>query len=35
VRKAYDDPRNYSALVEIGTQPAVSYMTKVRNSDRA
>jgi molybdopterin-containing oxidoreductase family iron-sulfur binding subunit len=34
VRKAYDDPRNYSALVEIGTQPAVTYMTKVRNADR-
>ena len=35
VRKAYDDPRNYSALVEVGTQPAVSYMTKVRNASRA
>ncbi len=35
VRKAYEDPRNYSALVEVGTQPAVSYMTKVRNADRA
>ena len=34
VKKLYDDPRNYSALVEIGTQPAVTYMTKVRNSDR-
>ena len=34
VRKAYDDPRNYSALVEIGTQPAVTYMTKVRNAAR-
>ena len=32
VRKAYDDPRNYSSLVEIGTQPAVTYMTKVRNA---
>jgi molybdopterin-containing oxidoreductase family iron-sulfur binding subunit len=31
VRKAYEDPRNYSALVEVGTQPAVTYMTKVRN----
>jgi molybdopterin-containing oxidoreductase family iron-sulfur binding subunit len=35
VHKAYMDPRNYSALVEVGTQPAVSYMTKVRNSSRA
>ncbi len=34
VKKQYDDPRNYSALVEVGTQPAVTYMTKVRNSDR-
>ena len=34
VKKAYDDPRNYSALVEIGTQPAVTYMTKVRNAAR-
>lgn len=34
VRKAYDDPRNYSALVEVGTQPAVTYMTKVRNAAR-
>lgn len=34
VRKAYEDPRNYSALVEVGTQPAVSYMTKVRNAER-
>ena len=34
VRKQYEDPRNYSALVEVGTQPAVSYMTKVRNADR-
>ncbi len=35
VRKAYDDPRNYSALLEVGTQPAVSYMTKVRNAQRS
>ncbi len=35
VRKMYNDPRNYSALGEIGTQPAVTYMTKVRNSTRA
>jgi Fe-S-cluster-containing dehydrogenase component len=34
VKKQYDDPRNYSALVEIGTQPAVTYMTKVRNYER-
>ena len=33
-KKQYDDPRNYSALVEVGTQPAVTYMTKVRNYDR-
>ena len=33
-RKMYEDPRNYSALVEVGTQPAVTYMTKVRNSAR-
>ena len=32
VAQAYEDPRNYSALVEIGTQPAVTYMTKVRNT---
>lgn len=34
VRKAYEDPRNYSCLVEVGTQPAVTYMTKVRNATR-
>ncbi|MBM4345214.1 MAG: 4Fe-4S dicluster domain-containing protein [Deltaproteobacteria bacterium] len=32
VRKAYEDPRNYSSLVEVGTQPAVTYMTKVRHA---
>jgi molybdopterin-containing oxidoreductase family iron-sulfur binding subunit len=35
VRKAYEDPRNYSCLVEVGTQPAVTYQTKVRNAVRA
>ena len=34
VRQQYEDPRNYSALVEVGTQPAVTYMTKVRNAAR-
>jgi molybdopterin-containing oxidoreductase family iron-sulfur binding subunit len=34
VRKQYEDPRNYSVLAEVGTGPAVTYMTKVRNSER-
>ena len=33
VRKAYQDPRGYAALVEVGTQPAVTYLTKVRPKD--
>jgi len=32
VSAQYADPRSYSALVEVGTQPAVSYLTKVRNA---
>lgn len=35
VRKMYEDPRNFSVIPEVGTQPVVSYMTKVRNAPRA
>lgn len=31
VRAQHDDVRSYYALEEVGTQPNVSYMTKVRN----
>jgi len=31
VRASHDDVRSYSVLEEVGTQPNVSYMTKVRN----
>jgi molybdopterin-containing oxidoreductase family iron-sulfur binding subunit len=31
VVKAFRDPRNFAALAEVGTQPVVSYHTKVRN----
>ncbi len=34
VRKAWEDSRNYGALAEIGVQPVVSFLTKVRNVDR-
>lgn len=31
VAKAAKDPRNYSVLADLGTRPAVTYLTKVRN----
>jgi len=31
VRKDWDDPRRYRLVEEIGTRPAIGYLTKVRN----
>jgi molybdopterin-containing oxidoreductase family iron-sulfur binding subunit len=31
VRKAWNDERKYQLLEEVGTQPSVYYLTKVRN----
>jgi Fe-S-cluster-containing dehydrogenase component len=32
VRKAWNDDRKYQLLEEVGTQPSVYYLTKVRNT---
>ena len=31
VRKGWDDPRRYRMLEEVGTRPAIGYLTRVRN----
>ena len=31
VRKAWDDPRRYRLVEEIGTRPSIGYLVKVRN----
>ena len=31
VRKAWDNPRRYRLVEELGTRPAIGYLTKVRN----
>ena len=33
VRGNFDDDRAYHLIEEVGTQPNVAYMTKVRNTD--
>lgn len=35
VRATYDNNRAYHALEEVGIQPNVAYLTKVRNNDKA
>ena len=35
VRAIYDNNRTYHALEEVGVQPNVAYLTKVRNTPKA